>query len=299
MTATKQSLTFFGLGNMGAAIVQSLTKAGFDVTAWNRTADRPLVKATVASGAIFEPDVAVAISKNDILATALLDYESIRSALSDIPFEALSGKTFINIASGTPREAAEMQHWMRGHGVSRYVEAAIMATPPLVGGSNSFLVVSGEDAQAFEEVAAVLKPAGKCVYMGTDIDAAARYDFAALAAMYGMLGGGYLAMALLNKGGKNTKLAPTVAGSIVPFLSAVVPLLGGEAASWDAGNFDDHGGAPIGMQLHGVKKLVQSAKEDGIDAGALEHLMGVFERVVRDRGGEGGTSVVPSYLMGP
>jgi hypothetical protein len=112
-----------------------------------------------------------------------------------------------------------------------------------------------------------------------------------------MLSGGYLAMAILKNGGDDVKVQPTVEGSIVPFLTALVPLLGREAANWDTESFDDAAGNSLGMQYLGVKNIVQAAREDGIDAGLLEHLMAVMDRAIKDRGGEGGSSVIGSYLL--
>ncbi len=40
MTEPKQRVAFLGLGTMGAAMAANLARAGFGVTAWNRTPGR-------------------------------------------------------------------------------------------------------------------------------------------------------------------------------------------------------------------------------------------------------------------
>ncbi|KAF5708437.1 oxidoreductase [Fusarium mundagurra] len=246
---TPQSLTLLGLGNMGSALVQALLKASNKVTIWNRTRDRPQVRAAVEAGAILEADVQGAISRNNTIIICLLDYPSINTSLADIQTPALEGKTIVNLTNGTPKQAREMADWATSHSVKHYFDGAVMAAPQMIGGPQSFFVVSGESPEAFKPIASFLEPLGKPEYLGTAIDAAARYDLAALSSMYGMFSGMFVAMALLKKG--HEKLEPVVSGSLNPFLGALIPYNGLIARSWDDKAWDDNLGSPIGMQIMG------------------------------------------------
>lgn len=42
------------MGNMGGVLASALVNAGFKLTIWNRTADRPQVKSLVEAGAVYE-----------------------------------------------------------------------------------------------------------------------------------------------------------------------------------------------------------------------------------------------------
>ncbi|KAF9761525.1 hypothetical protein IL306_003784 [Fusarium sp. DS 682] len=293
--ATPQSLTLLGLGNMGSALVQALLKASNKVTIWNRTTDRPQVRAAVEAGAILEADVQSAISRNNIIIICLLDYPSINTSLADIPTPALEGKTIVNLTNGTPKQAREMADWATSHSVKYYFDGAVMVTPQMIGGPQSFFVVSGESLEAFKPIASLLEPLGRSEYLGTAIDAAARYDLAALSSMYGMFSGMFVAMALLKKG--HEKLEPVVSGSLNPFLGALIPYNGLIARSWDDKAWDDNLGNPIGMQAQSLRNILEACRNDGIDDGFLKNLMMAMERVVKDRGTNGGTAVIGEYLL--
>jgi 3-hydroxyisobutyrate dehydrogenase-like beta-hydroxyacid dehydrogenase len=87
--AASQSLTLIGVGNMGAALAHGFLKSSNSVTVWNRTFDRPQVKAVVDAGAVFEANIEEAISKNSTIFICLLDYLAIKAALNSLPNAAL------------------------------------------------------------------------------------------------------------------------------------------------------------------------------------------------------------------
>ncbi|RSL74672.1 hypothetical protein CEP51_011512 [Fusarium floridanum] len=297
--ATPQALTFLGLGNMGSALVQALLKASNKVTIWNRTVDRPQVRAAVEAGGILEVDVQNAISKNNIIVICLLDYSSIKTALAEVPTAAFEGKTIVNLTNGTPRQAREMAGWATSHSAKQYFDGAVMVTPQMIGGPQSFFVVSGQTPEAFEPIAALLEPIGRPEYLGTAIDAAARYDLAALSSMYGMFSGMFVAMALLKKGhtAADQKLEPVVSNSLNPFLSALIPYTGLIARSWDDKAWDDNLGNPIGMQVQVLRNILEACRDDGIDDRFLKNLTTAMEGVVKDRGENGGIAMIGEYIL--
>ncbi|KAH6892645.1 hypothetical protein B0T10DRAFT_594501 [Thelonectria olida] len=297
--ATPQSLTFLGLGNMGSALVQALLKASNKVTIWNRTTARPQVRDAVKAGAILEEDVRSAISRNNTIVICLLDYSSINTALADIPASALEGKSIVNLTNGTPKQAREMADWVASHSAKHYFDGAVMVTPQMIGGSQSFFVVSGETPEAFKPIASLLEPLGRPEYLGTGIDAAARYDLAALSSMYGMFSGMFVAMALLKKGHTTAdeKLEPVVSGSLNPFLGALMPYTGLIARSWDDQSWDDNLGNPIGMQAKALKNILEACRDDGMDDGFLKNLTKAMDGVVKDRGENGGIAMIGQYLL--
>uniref|UniRef100_A0A0D2YF18 Uncharacterized protein n=1 Tax=Fusarium oxysporum (strain Fo5176) TaxID=660025 RepID=A0A0D2YF18_FUSOF len=284
---------------MGSALVQALLKASHKVTIWNRTTARPQVKVAVEAGAILEADVQNAISMNNIIIICLLDYSSIKNVLADIPTSTFEGKTIVNLTNGTPKQAREMANWAASHSAKQYFDGAVMVTPQMIGGPQSFFVVSGETPEAFKPIASFLEPLGRPEYLGTAIDAAARYDLAALSSMYGMFSGMFVAMALLKKGHATVdeKLEPVVSGSLNPFLGALISYNGLIARSWDDKAWDDNLGNPIGMQVQALRNILEACRDDGMDDGLLKNLTTAMEGVVKDRGENGGIAVIGEYLL--
>jgi 3-hydroxyisobutyrate dehydrogenase len=78
--ATPPALAVLGTGRMGAPIARNLLAAGFEVSVWNRTADRaaPLV----ADGAMLSSSPAEAAEGADLVLTMLADGDAVNDAMT-------------------------------------------------------------------------------------------------------------------------------------------------------------------------------------------------------------------------
>jgi 3-hydroxyisobutyrate dehydrogenase-like beta-hydroxyacid dehydrogenase len=329
--SSTQGVTFIGVGNMGSAAIQALLRANFAVTIWNRTKARLPVDAAIAAGAVFEPDLRAAIAKHNVIFICVLDYSKIASifatlqpSTSDSTFSALKDKVIINLTNGTPGQARSMDLWFKMQGAQRYFDGAVMVTPQMVSGQHSFLVVSGEHEAAAGEIEHLLSPIGNPQFLGGDVGAAACFDVAALASMYGMFAGSFLGMALLKKGsgpspsssvlsssahttphassgkpssGAGSQIGSVVAKQIVPFLTALVPYLSLIADAWDAGNWKGNMGNPMGMQVEALHNIMAACEEEGIDGRLLAEMQRLMGRVVREFGEDAGITALGTYLF--
>ncbi|KAK0701551.1 hypothetical protein B0T21DRAFT_378868 [Apiosordaria backusii] len=301
------TVTSIGIGNMGAALASTLLKSATPpkLTIWNRTADRPQVKALVTEGATLEPSLATAIARSDTLLICLLDYPSITSilqTLQDGDPQLLAGKTIINVTNGTPAQARAMESHFKTLGAKAYFDGAIMVTPQLVGTPAAFVVLSGENEALFRSLGAdmLLKPIGAVQYISSpDAGAASLYDVAALAGMYGMFMGAFTGIALLKKqrGGAGQEAKPAVDGVMVPMLNALVPYVSLLAERVDGEKWMDDLGNPLAMQAVGVKNILQACREEGVDGTGLEFLAKLMEKAVAEGFGEGGVAAIAKYLF--
>ncbi|AFY68569.1 2-hydroxy-3-oxopropionate reductase [Thalassoporum mexicanum PCC 7367] len=78
---TTQKVAFLGLGVMGAPMTINLAKAGYAVTAWNRTADRPHISEVEAAGAIIAPSIEAAIADADVIFLCLGDAPDVEAVV--------------------------------------------------------------------------------------------------------------------------------------------------------------------------------------------------------------------------
>ena len=307
-------VTSIGIGNMGFALASALLKSSTPVTIWNRTPDRPLVQSLVTSGATLQSSITAAISASPVLLLCLVDYDAIYSALVPLKDSTapspLAGKTILNLTNGTPAQARAMEAHLKALGCKAYFDGGIMVTPQLVGTPASFVVLSGESEPVFQSlgVKELLKPIGAVQYVAEDAGAASLYDVAALAGMYGMFAGAFTGMALLKrlraqqkgregKEGEKVEVKDAVKGVMVPVLTALVPYVGLLAEQVDEERWGDCLGTPLAMQLAGVKNILQSCEEEGVDGTALKSLGELMERGVNEGFGEGGVAVVAKYLL--
>ncbi|CAI6097528.1 unnamed protein product [Clonostachys chloroleuca] len=301
---SKTDITIVGVGNIGAAIVKKWLEKGFTVTMWNRNPDRPWLKDLSNLGAIFEHDLKAAMANSDIIILSVSAYSNITEFFSPIlPLkEGQPPKTIINITTGTPQQAREMETWLKAHGVAEYLDGAIMVTPELVGTEHSSVWLSGETEAAFFKVSGIMSPIGRSHYVAEDPGAASLWDIAALAAMDGMLTSGLLAMNLLRRqkkapDGKAPSVENPIRKIVVPLLSSFLPFLGDIAAALDDEDWGRNFGNPVSMQLKGFETILEGLKQEKVSTESLQLFHNLLLRTKREKGDDAGLAPMGMYML--
>ena len=121
------------------------------------------------------------------------DYKTTRQLLEQPDIEtALRGKIVVQLSSGTPKEAREMDSWARRCGIS-YLDGAILGSPIGIGTSACTMFYSGPE-EVFNRAKPILMAFGhRTVFVGHPIGHASAFDVAVLtfgvSAMLGFLQG--------------------------------------------------------------------------------------------------------------
>ncbi|KAF2159740.1 hypothetical protein M409DRAFT_60517 [Zasmidium cellare ATCC 36951] len=300
----QQDITVLGLGAMGSALALAFRKAGLETHVWNRTVDRPGVKAVLADGGQLKDTAASALEASSLIIVCLYDYESIYSVLSTASKEEFASKTIVNLTNGTPSEARAMSSWMREREVLQYFDGAIMNTPQHVGTPHAFVLISGEDEQAFDTISTTLRSIGRLDFLGSEPGAAALYDSVLLAGMYGMFGGTLTAIALLSKassprekGTPAVSTAAVIAEKLIPMLQALLPSLVETAEYFDAKDWRGHP-ANNSVQEGGLRNILATCEDEGVDAGLLRYHHEMFGEALKDGRGEEGMAGLVRDLVG-
>ena len=129
----------------------------------------------------------------DIVVVSVSDYSSTRQLLRQPDIEtALRGKIVVQLSSGTPKEAREMDSWARRCGIS-YLDGAILGSPEWIGTPACTIFYSGP-AEVFNRAKPVLMVFGdRTLFVGHEIGHASAFDVAVLtfgvSAMLGFLQG--------------------------------------------------------------------------------------------------------------
>jgi len=121
-----QKVTVIGTGRMGSALAAALFKKGFATTVWNRTASKtePLARL----GLRVVPTILEAVDQAEVIIVNITNYNSTTQLLRQSEIEsALRGKILIQLTTGTPDEAREMESWARQCGIS-YLDGAMSAS---------------------------------------------------------------------------------------------------------------------------------------------------------------------------
>ncbi len=184
-------VTVIGAGRMGSALATVLFHKGFATTVWNRTGAK--TEALSRLGLSVAQSVEESVREADIVVVSLNDYSSTRQLLRQPDIEtALRGKIVVQLSSGTPKEAREMDSWARRCGIS-YLDGAILGSPAGIGTPACTIFYSGP-AEVFNRAKPVLMAFGdRTMFVGHEIGHASAFDVAFLtfgvSAMLGFLQG--------------------------------------------------------------------------------------------------------------
>lgn len=281
---------------MGSSLATALLRSGAQLTIWNRTAEKTAVKSLVDSGASFQPDIAEAIAvDSDAIVICVVDYDAIYNILEhSASNKTLAGKTIVNLTNGTPKQAREMDAWLKSNGVTTYFDGAVMVTPSMIHTAHSFLILSGETQDSFDSISELVSPLGTASYFGSQVDAAATLDVAALAGMYGMFLGTLTGIRLLNRRGMKT--LPGTEQVTVPLLGALAPLLAQKAKKIDEQEWIGSGENPLEMQVAAVLNIIRACEEEGVDGSALEAMGNLMSSAVGEFGKDADLSAASLFL---
>jgi len=182
-----QKATIIGAGRMGSALAAALHNRGFDTTVWNRTSSK--TEALSRLGLRVAPSLLEAVGNAEIVIVNVNNYESANQLVRQPAIEsALRGKVLVQLTSGTPDEARDMESWARTPGIE-YLDGAIMNYPADIGKPHGTVLYSGPD-ELFHRVKPVLLAFGdNALFVGKEIGQASATDIAGLSfAMGAMLG---------------------------------------------------------------------------------------------------------------
>ncbi|MFE4579129.1 NAD(P)-dependent oxidoreductase [Streptomyces chartreusis] len=280
--ASRTPLSLLGTGAMGTALARAWLAAGHPVTVWNRTPARAAHLA--AEGAAVAASAAEAVAANRLVVLCLLDDASVGDALDGVD---LSGRDLVNLTTGTPAQGRARATWAQSRG-ARFLDAGIMAVPPMIGDAQSgaYVLYSGSSGLFEEHGAALAVPAGTR-YVGSDPGFAALHDVALLSAMSGMFAGVLHAFALIRRGDVAPKdFAPL----LVSWLGAMAPAAHKAAEQLGSGDYGKDVVSNLAMQVAGNATLLATAEEQGVSPELLTPYMALMERWLAEGHGEEDTT---------
>jgi len=159
---TIKTVGFIGLGIMGAPMAANLLKAGFEVTAWNRSPQRmqPLVEAG-AKAAGSPAEVAAASEVTLSCVTNSGDVEQVALGPGGVIEGATSGSVYIDCSTISPEVARRVAAALVEKGVA-------MLDAPVSGGdvgakAGTLAIMVGGEAEVFERCLPVLQAMGKTI----------------------------------------------------------------------------------------------------------------------------------------
>lgn len=171
-------ISVIGLGAMGGALANAFLRAEHKVTVWNRSPEK--MNPFIASGADAAHDLIGAVQSSPIIIVCIDNYSVTERLFEDSDAcSHLSGKTLIQLSTGTPKEAQESSAWVRRFG-GIYIDGAIMPYPDGIGKDDSRLLFAGPKHSYQQCLPFLTCLGGDLQYLGENIRAAAVLDMALL-----------------------------------------------------------------------------------------------------------------------
>jgi 3-hydroxyisobutyrate dehydrogenase len=158
------NIAFLGLGIMGGSMAINIAKHNLSVTAWNRTAGRPIAAIATAAGVKIVETIEQAVTKADIVITCVSDVQDVRSILlgeNSVATYAKQGTLIIDMSTIGSQAAREIANELQAKGL-RFLDA------PVSGGDNgaqnaTLTIMVGGDRLDFEEALPIFQAMGKSI----------------------------------------------------------------------------------------------------------------------------------------
>ena len=268
-------VSVIGTGRMGSALATALHNKGSSTTVWNRTSSKTVPLARL--GLRVAESLKAAALASDVIIVNVNDYSTTQQLLQDPAVaSALAGKILVQLTSGIPQEARDMESWARQHEIS-YLDGAIMSYPSGIGALECTIFYSGPE-EVFTRVKPVLMAlGGNTLFVGTAIGHASALDLAGLTFVLGAMFGfvqGYIV--------SEAEGIPPEAfiGSIKGLLPVIGEIL--EAISTRIRKKDYAGSeATLEGWSIGSKELIEWSKGGRLDSRIADAQIGVFEQAIK------------------
>ncbi|HEY8460797.1 MAG TPA: NAD(P)-dependent oxidoreductase [Blastocatellia bacterium] len=274
MTNRNSEVSIIGLGAMGAALARTLIDNGHRVTVWNRTGAKaePLVR----DGAILAPSAAAAVEASPIVLVCVEDYKATRNVLgAEDVVPLLSGRTLVELSTGTPQEARDAEAWARKRG-AEYLDGAIMATPSQIGRPTTTIFTSGAET-AFKRSEPVLKPlAGNLMYMGESVGSASAWDLATLSCLFGALLGFFHGARIFESENLRVDAFGSMIAGISPVIGEIIKQTGEVIQTGDYKNPQ----SSVKTCTVAFELIAKQAREARINSEFPAFALGIFKKAV-------------------
>jgi 2-hydroxy-3-oxopropionate reductase len=287
MTGRAFRIAFIGTGLMGAPMTRRLLKSGFQVTVWNRAAEK--AQALVADGAVFAGDVRAAVEGANVVFTMLSDAQAVGEVLFDKGAADAMKKGAVVADTSSIAPVAARTHAARLKALDiDHIDAPVSGGVPGAE-AGTLAIMAGGDAGVIERLRDVFAPLGRVTHVGPSgagqICKLANQQIVALT-----IGAVAEAMMLVEAGGASReKFREAIRGGFAE--SRILELHGARMV-----NRDFEPGGPAKFQLKDLNAAMASAKAFGLQLPLTEQVRREFDTLVADGYGDVDHSALLLYL---
>jgi 3-hydroxyisobutyrate dehydrogenase-like beta-hydroxyacid dehydrogenase len=273
---------------MGSALARAAMQAGHSTIVWNRSAGKAQSLAEAGARVAASPAEAV---DAEVIVVCLFDHASVHEVLDPVA-DQLAGRRLINLTTTSPDGSRELADWAAGIGAD-YLDGGIMATPEMIGTSQSSVLYSGSQ-QLYDEHRELLELWGRPEYFGDDAGMASLYDLALLSGMYVMFAGFFHGAAMVGASGVPAK---EFAARAADWLQTVVGLISEYAEVIDGGDYSVPG--QQSLVFSDISDIVNASRAQGISTEVVDVVQRLIHRQIDAGHGSDGLARVIESIKNP
>ncbi len=271
---TSKNVTVIGLGAMGSALANALLAKGLKVTVWNR--NKTKAASLTEKGAIVAENVAAAIEASPLVVICVSDYKASAKIFSESGAkEVLHGRTILQLSTGTPKEARELDAWAKQYG-AHCLNGDILAWPRQIGTNEATITICGNNEIFIRHEKEINALAGAINFLGEEPGASAVLFSAVLAYLAGNWIGFCHGALICEKEGFRPDAFGEIIHSISPILATESKYMGQVIQQ---NKFTDPE-STINTTGHDLHLLVQHAEEAGINKELPQFAANIFQRAI-------------------
>ena len=190
----KKNISVIGLGSMGFALAETLLKADFNISVWNRTSSKAQKLENKGANICSTPNEA--FKNSQYIVASLSNYEAWNNIIDSNQIDMdLSGKTIIQLTTGSIDEVTALNDWVKKYN-GDLLEGIISCFPSQIGTEESLILLAGSDNSInnCKDIISILSPEYK--NLGSNLNAPTVLSRAflsgALGGLIGMMNGAVL-----------------------------------------------------------------------------------------------------------
>ena len=138
-----KNISVIGLGSMGFALAETLLKADFNISVWNRTSSKAQKLENKGANICSTPNEA--FKNSQFIVASLSNYEAWNNIIDSNQIDMdLSGKTIIQLTTGSIEEVGALNDWVKKYN-GDLLEGIISCFPSQIGTQESLILLAGSD----------------------------------------------------------------------------------------------------------------------------------------------------------
>lgn len=152
----EEKIGFIGLGNMGHPMAKNLEKAGFQLSVFNRTAEKA---ADFKERSIVQNTISDVVKNSDIIFTMLTNDAAVKAVYEEVLTQDISGKLFIDMSTTSPEATNDISSAVKIKEAG-FLDAPVAgSTKPAAEGT--LIIMVGGDEKDLQRAEPYLQKLGK------------------------------------------------------------------------------------------------------------------------------------------